>query len=114
MAVSGRLRLPADRAAHQLCGDPAIPCTSKNGFASLWFEPREHYDRAAMRDTLRQIMLENFVEAAIPDSASPEEVPAAVREFGRLVQQRVVIRQCPLSGRTMRHSPGRAGRTEGA
>jgi hypothetical protein len=75
---------------HQLCGDPSIPCTSKNGSASIWLEPAASHDRESLCRTVRRVMLEGFVPGSDPGLCLAERVPPAISEFGRTVQRRVV------------------------
>lgn len=75
---------------HQLCSDPSIPCTSKNGSASLWFEPILEHDRFWLCDRLRSAMRDAFVPGSDPGLCVAEEVVESIREFGLRAQRQVV------------------------
>jgi hypothetical protein len=75
---------------HQLCGHPSIPCTSKNGSASMIFEPRETLDLPWLIDTLRAVMLENFTPGSDPGLCVAREVPASITEFAWRTKERIV------------------------
>jgi hypothetical protein len=74
---------------HQLCGDPLIPCTSKNGSASLDLMPLETHDFRWLRDELRSAMREAFVPGSDPGLCIAADVPINVIEFGRLAQRQI-------------------------
>lgn len=75
---------------HQLCSDPSIPCTSKNGSASLWFEPIVEHDQVWLLDRLRSTMRDSFVPGSDPGLCVAEEVGESIREFGQRAQRRIV------------------------
>lgn len=74
---------------HQLLRDPRVPCTSKNGCASLLIEGGGDWRRGLVP------MLIEAVRSAYRDGSDPglcvaETVPAQVIEFGRVCQSRLV------------------------
>lgn len=75
---------------HQLCGDPSIPCTSKNGSASLLFEATGVHNREWLLDVLRSGMRLSFVEGSDPGLCLADDVPDVVRDFGRRAQREIV------------------------
>lgn len=75
---------------HQLCGDPAIPCTSKNGSASLLLETVAGHDREWLLEVVRTIMRVNFVAGSDPGLCVADNVPDAVQLFGKRVQREIV------------------------
>jgi hypothetical protein len=88
-AVAGRYRCRRI-VRHQLCGDPSIPCTSKNGSASLLFEPTGEHDLDWLLDVLRTGMRSSFIEGSDPGLCLTEDVPDVVRNFGRRAQRDIV------------------------
>lgn len=72
---------------HQLCGDPEIPCTSKNGSASLALEPRGVHNFHWLRTTLRDVMLREFIPGSDPGLCIAESVADGICEFGQLAQR---------------------------
>jgi hypothetical protein len=77
---------------HQLLDDPRVPCTSKNGSASIVLQPRNSEPLAALVADLRAGMRSWFVPGSDPglcvahaDSVSPD-----VTAFGRRCQRELV------------------------
>lgn len=89
---------------HQLFDDPRVPCTSKNGSASISLEPLGDQPLADLAARCRAHMLADFIEGSDPGLCVAGTVPAAVTEFGlrsktELVSQREahrVARRCEL------------------
>lgn len=78
---------------HQLWDSPRVPCTSQNGSASIWLEPRSlPVDLDALFDRLRAMMLEAFVPGSDPGLAIASSIPEPVREFGRRCQREWIER----------------------
>lgn len=75
---------------HQLFFDPRIPYTSKNGSASLVFEPRGPYQLPKLIDELRHAMQEWYVEGSDPGLCVTEAVPAEFASFGRRCQTEIM------------------------
>ena len=74
---------------HQLLRDPRVPCTSKNGCASLLIE-----GHGGWRRELVPLLIETVRSAHHPGSdpglCVAERVPSAAIEFGRLCRSRLV------------------------
>ncbi len=75
---------------HQLCANPSIPCTSKNGSASIWLEPIGEHDRNWLRETVIREMRADFIIGSDPGLCLAEHVPVEVVAFGKLAQQQIV------------------------
>jgi len=68
---------------HQLSEDARVPCTTKNGSASITLEPIGLTSLTEMTETIRRRMLSWFVEGSHPGLCVTPSVPAEVIEFGR-------------------------------
>ncbi|MDA0832042.1 MAG: ABC transporter substrate-binding protein [Planctomycetota bacterium] len=75
---------------HQLCTDSSIPCTSKNGSASIWLEPLVVHDYDDLRDTIIREMRADFIPGSDPGLCITDRVPEDVISFGRLAQRQIV------------------------
>lgn len=75
---------------HQLFFDPRVPYTSKNGSASITFEPRHEPDVLRLTSLCERVMREWFVEGSDPGLCVAEAVPDRITVFGRLCQREVV------------------------
>ncbi|MBI1903188.1 MAG: ABC transporter substrate-binding protein [Planctomycetia bacterium] len=92
---------------HQLLVDPRVPCTSKNGSASILLQPvsaagpplRAVAETRAWKGrpttgellaTVRDVMHERFVAGSDPGLCLAEEVPPEVVQFGRRCQRELV------------------------
>lgn len=77
---------------HQLLFDPRVPYTSKNGSASLLFEPESASSPPleAMIAELRAGMRERFVSGSDPGLCVARSVPPEITAWGRHCQQEVV------------------------
>lgn len=75
---------------HQLLTDPRVPCTSKNGSASLWLEPTGPVDLSWLAGEFRTGMKEGFVPGSDPGLCVAASVPPEVVAWGRRCQQDLV------------------------
>ena len=88
---------------HQLLSDPRIPCTSKNGSASLLLEPRGPLVLSRLICELRAGMAEGFVPGSDPGLCVATDVPDEVIAFGRRCQREIVTQQ---EARALAHAAG--------
>lgn len=81
---------------HQLLDDPRVPCTSKNGSASIRLAV-EKLDLPSVVDLCRTTMREWFITGSDPGLcvASAEQVPDEVVRFGRRCQSELVDMEQP-------------------
>ncbi|MEW4529152.1 ABC transporter substrate-binding protein [Maioricimonas sp. JC845] len=75
---------------HQLLEDPRVPCTSKNGSASIMLKPQTDRPPEEVVTVCRDVMLEDFVEGSDPGLCMAIRVPAAVEYFGRRCKKELV------------------------
>lgn len=75
---------------HQLFFDPRVPYTSKNGSASLVFEPLGMYQLPSLIDELRHAMQAWYVEGSDPGLCVTEAVPLEFAAFGRRCQTQIM------------------------
>ncbi len=75
---------------HQLCADPAIPCTSQNGNAALHLEPRVEPDPPALIERLRARMRSWYVPGSDPGLCIALTVPPQVTDFAKRAQREIV------------------------
>jgi hypothetical protein len=77
---------------HQLLDDPRVPCTSKNGSASILLQSRTSEPVASLIGDLRSGMMERFVAGSDPGLcvAPADSVSIAVTEFGHRCQREMV------------------------
>lgn len=78
---------------HQLFFDPRVPYTSKNGSASLRFEPRGTFDLASLIGILKARMQTWFVPGSDPGLCVTTSVPEAVTAFGLRAKEQIVTQQ---------------------
>jgi hypothetical protein len=99
---------------HQLLSDPRVPCTSKNGSASIWLEPTGPVDLGWLIGELRAGMLGAFVPGSDPGLCVATSVPGEVVAWGQRCQRELVSQQeaRELAGRLGMHLEGLGG-TEG-
>jgi hypothetical protein len=99
---------------HQLLCDPRVPCTSKNGSASLWLRPAGEVDLDWLIGELRTAMLASFVPGSDPGLCVVETVTAEVIAWGRRCQRELVGQEeaRQLAGRLGLYLEGLGG-TEG-
>lgn len=78
---------------HQLLEDPRVPCTLKNGSASLVFAGEGNQgetDAGWLIDELRTVMKAEFIEGSDPGLCVATRVPPEVVEFGRQCKTRLI------------------------
>lgn len=75
---------------HQLLDDPRVPCTTKNGSASIALEPLGPVDIACLAERCRDHMLADFVDGSDPGLCVTATVPDAVIDFGLRCQTELV------------------------
>ncbi len=100
---------------HQLLADPCVPCTSKNGSASIHLVARDSgADLGWLIQSLRQGMRAWFVPGSDPGLCVAESVPEDVLAFGSRCQRELVGQQTArdLAARYGIHLEGLGG-TEG-
>ena len=68
---------------HQLSEDPRVPCTTKNGSASITLEPVGLTSLTEMTETIRGRMRSWFIDGSDPGLCVTPSVPAEVIQFGR-------------------------------
>jgi hypothetical protein len=80
---------------HQLLQDPRVPCTSKNGSASIVVEVRRGASGDdGLIDRCREVMREWFVPGSDPGlCVAAGDIPSAVRDFGVTCQSRLVAQE---------------------
>ena len=78
---------------HQLLDDPRVPCTTKNGSASITFEPLRDGGLDDLAGRLRKGMLCWFVDGSDPGLCVTSSVPAEVVEFGHRCKCEFVTRK---------------------
>lgn len=75
---------------HQLLEDPRVPCTKKNGCASIQFEPVGNTTARQLTDSICPIMRAWCPRGSDPGLCVAEAVPAAVVEWGLRSQRELV------------------------
>ena len=75
---------------HQLLTDPRVPCTTKNGSASIMLEPLRHVSVEEIATRSRQRMRAWHVPGSDPGLCVAPVASAAVIEFGRRCQSEFV------------------------
>jgi hypothetical protein len=75
---------------HQLLEHPQVPCTRKNGCASILLEPHGTIPPANLISTLRQIIVDWCPVGSDPGLCIAESVPMAVVEGGQRCKQELV------------------------
>jgi tRNA(Ile2) C34 agmatinyltransferase TiaS len=77
---------------HQLLEDPRVPCTRKNGCASIQLERRDRaaVDATQLADRIRPIVLAWCPAGSDPGLCIASAVPATVVEWGRRCQRELV------------------------
>lgn len=75
---------------HQLLEDPRVPCTKKNGCASIAFEPSNSIPITEFIATLRHLIVPWCPPGSDPGLCVTEEVPQAVVEWGLRCQREFV------------------------
>jgi hypothetical protein len=75
---------------HQLFFDRRVPYTSKNGCATLLVRAAPGRRTTELLPVLRDVLCEWFIPGSDPGLCVAEEVPDAVRQFGRRTQRELV------------------------
>jgi hypothetical protein len=75
---------------HQLLEDPRVPCTSKNGCASLLLEPRGDCSTSQLVEQLCRIIVPWCPAGSDPGLCVAESIPTAVERWGRRCQRKLV------------------------
>lgn len=75
---------------HQLLNDPRVPCTSKNGSASLVLSPLGDESLDELFDDLADAIRADFIAGSDPGLCVASAVPPAVHEFGRRCQRELL------------------------
>jgi hypothetical protein len=77
---------------HQLLQDPRVPCTRKNGCASILFEPRRPITGEELADRITAIMLDWIPVGSDPGLCvvQANEVPQIVVEWGLRAQRELL------------------------
>lgn len=75
---------------HQLLEDPRVPCTSKNGSASLLFESERPDDVEFLIHECRAGMRDWFVEGSDPGLCVAHDVTNDIMNFGHTCQRELV------------------------
>ena len=83
--ASGRMIL-----RHQLLEDPRVPCTKKNGCASIAFEPCSGFSLTRFIESLRGMVLSWAFDGSDPGLCVAEVVSPAVCEWGKRCQSELV------------------------
>ena len=100
---------------HQLLEDPRVPCTKKNGCASIEFQqiaPRSIPDVAGR---LRDLILDWIPPRSDPGLAIAEAVPAAIADWGRRAKRELLTQReaHELAASHHIHLEGLAGTQDG-
>src|SRR5688572_3343941 len=82
---------------HQLLEDPRVPCTSKNGSASILLEPLGTCTTSQLLEELRSGMQERFIEGSDPGLCVAESVPASVIAWGERCCRELVTKEEAMS-----------------
>ena len=75
---------------HQLLDDPRVPCTTRNGSASIALEPLGTLNLDHLVERCRKLMLADFIDGSDPGLCVASEIPEAVTEFGLRCQSELV------------------------
>jgi hypothetical protein len=75
---------------HQLLVDCRVPCTNKNGSASITFEPRSDFSIAALAERLSEIIVDWSPDGADPGLCIATNVPRSIVEWGLRCQRELV------------------------
>lgn len=100
---------------HQLLEDPRVPCTSKNGSASLRLESHHPEDIDFLRDECRAVMQDWFVMGSDPGLCVARTISEEVIEFGRRCQREMIDQAAAmaLAARAGIHLEGLGGTNGG-
>ena len=67
---------------HQLLDDPRVPCTTKNGSASIMLEPLRSFDLDDWAAQVQDYLLSLFIEGSDPGLCVTSRIPGSVVDFG--------------------------------
>lgn len=117
-AILKRLGNVGERAIicrHQLFFDPRVPCTSKNGSASIQLPLGEEMDRARLLETIREVMRAWFVEGSDPGLCVASAGTAEMDEFAARAKAELVRQQeaRSVAARAGCHLEGLGGTEQG-
>src|SRR3954452_23210336 len=82
---SGRMIL-----RHQLLEDPRVPCTKKNGCASIAFEPVASFSHASFLAAVRKMVVSWSPKGSDPGLCITANVPQAASDWGVRCQKELV------------------------
>jgi hypothetical protein len=77
---------------HQLLDDPRVPCTSKNGSASIQLPSLGSADLPRLAGVVRGVMRAWFIPGSDPGLCLASEVAAPIQAFGRACQQQLITK----------------------
>ncbi|MCH8829644.1 MAG: ABC transporter substrate-binding protein [Planctomycetes bacterium] len=100
---------------HQLLDDPRVPCTTKNGSASLAFEPIHAAELPELIAAFRQLMQDDFIAGSDPGLCVTERIPEEVVAFGERCRTEFVMQSeaRELAARHGIHLQGLGGTEDG-
>jgi hypothetical protein len=75
---------------HQLLEDPRVPCTSKNGCASLLLQPLREGSLDTLVEQLREVILSWCPTGSDPGLCVAAEVPEGIMRWGERCQRELV------------------------
>jgi hypothetical protein len=75
---------------HQLLEDPRVPCTKKNGCASIAFQPQSSFSLERFLASLRQMIVSWSPEGSDPGLCVTEIIPPEVANWGIRCQRELV------------------------
>jgi hypothetical protein len=75
---------------HQLLEDPRVPCTKKNGCASILFDAIDDADTSLMIDRLRRLIVPWCPTASDPGMCVATQVPQSVIDWGLRCKRELV------------------------
>jgi hypothetical protein len=78
---------------HQLLEDPRVPCTTRNGSASIALEPLGGVTLTELAARCRDHMLLDFIEGSDPGLCVTASVPGAVTGFGFRSKSKLVTQE---------------------
>ncbi|HWB13198.1 MAG TPA: hypothetical protein VG826_28490 [Pirellulales bacterium] len=78
---------------HQLLQDPRVPCTNKNGCASIRFRPRAQASTGELIERVRKLMLDWCPAGSDPGLCVAQSVSEEVVRWGRRCQGELVSQQ---------------------
>jgi hypothetical protein len=77
---------------HQLLEDPRVPCTKRNSCAAIHLQAGE-IDLVEIAEYVQYLMLADFQPGSDPGLCVARNIPEAIRDFGRRVQQELVTEE---------------------